>query len=240
MYGHKQRLPQWALAALHPTIRDKLDGELRTWRTTLQNDPCSYCGSTGGEADHIVARRNGGRDRWLNLAGACDRCNRAKGSQSLLAFVAGLQPEIDVGDAALTRFGGLRVATADLEQATGTGQPDRWGTRHVLEALLRARPEAQGALAYRRRHQGQGRRPAWIHALATPAGGADAGAVCRRLGGGGNRRRGGVESDEPLFVAVSQVGHCKGSEGTNEPNEEAGEPVSNRPAETARRNSGRK
>ena len=43
-YGHKQRLPQWARAALHPSVRDKLNGELRTWRATLQNDPCSYCG----------------------------------------------------------------------------------------------------------------------------------------------------------------------------------------------------
>ena len=169
-YGHKQRLPQWARAALHPSVRDKLNGELRTWRATLQNDPCSYCAGPGGEADHIVARRSGGRDRWLNLAGACDRCNRAKGSRPLLAFLAGLHLEIDLGGAVLADFGGLRVATANLDKATGSSQPDRWGTRDVLEALLRARPDAEGALGYRQRHQGRGRRPAWIHVLATPAG----------------------------------------------------------------------
>ena len=205
IYGHKQRLPQWARAALHPAIRDKLDGDLLGWRKTLQKDPCSYCGGTGGEADHIVARRNGGRDRWLNLAGTCERCNRAKGTRSLLAFAAGLHREMELNGAPLARFGGLTVATANLDEATGSGQPDRWGTRLVLEALLRTRPEAEGAVAYRRRHQGRGRRPAWIHALATPADGADAGAVCRRLGGGGSRTRGGVESDEPLFVRIDET-----------------------------------
>ena len=127
MYGHKQRLPPWARAALHPAIRDKLDGDLLGWRKTLQQDPCSYCGGTGGEADHIVARRNGGRDRWLNLAGACEQCNRAKGTRSLLEFAAGLHREIELKDAALARFGGLTVATANLNEATGSGQPGQMG-----------------------------------------------------------------------------------------------------------------
>ena len=205
MYGHKQGLLPWARAALHPAIRDKLDGDLLGWRKTLQQDPCSYCGGTGGEADHIVARRNGGRDRWLNLAGACRQCNRAKGTRSLLEFVAGLHREMELKDAALARFGGLTVATANLDDEIGGGKPVSWGTRTVLEALLRARPDAEGALAYHRRHQGRGQRPAWIQALATPAGGADAGAVCRRLGGGGSRTRGGVESNEPLFVRIDET-----------------------------------
>ena len=202
MHDHKQRLPPWARAALHPTIRDKLNRDLPGWRKTLQQDPCSYCGEAGGEADHIVARSNGGRDRWMNLTGSCRRCNRAKGTRSLLEFAAGLKREIELKNVKLARFGGLTVATADLREATGNGQPDRWGTRAVLDTLLQARPEAEGALAYRRRHHGGGHRPAWIHALATPTGGADAGRICQALGGGGSKTRGGVESNKPLFEPI--------------------------------------
>ena len=63
VWGHRQQLPRAAQEGLHPAIRSKLDGDLRRWRTTLQKDPCSYCGGAGGEAYHIVARHNGGRDR---------------------------------------------------------------------------------------------------------------------------------------------------------------------------------
>ena len=178
IYGHKQRLPQWARAALHPAIRDKLDGDLLGWRKTLQKDPCSYCGGTGGEADHIVARRNGGRDRWLNLAGTCERCNRAKGTRSLLAFAAGLHREMELNGAPLARFGGLTVATANLDEATGSGQPDRWGDK----------ARARGAPA----DAARGRRSRGLPL--TPPGTRAATSMdpCARHAGGRSRRRGGM------------------------------------------------
>ena len=142
----------------------------------------------------------------MNLTGACGKCNRAKGTRRLLEFLAGLQPGMDPQDIPLARFGKLTVAAANLDEARRNGQADRCGTTTVLSALLRARPDAEGALAYRHRHKRRGRRAAWIHALMTREGEADAGAACRRLGGGGNRTRGGVESNEPLFVASTKPG----------------------------------
>ena len=148
----------------------------------------------------------------MNLTAACRRCNRAKDTRSLLEFVAGLKREIELKNVRLARFGGIRVATADLGEATGNGKPASWSTGAVLDALRQARPEADGALAYRQRHRGRGQRPAWIHALATPTGGADAGRICQALGGGGSKTRGGVESDEPLFEPIERTSPRSGGE----------------------------
>jgi len=47
---------------------------------------CEYCGIRiddtyfGGEIDHIRSRKHGGADEILNLALACQPCNRAKGT----------------------------------------------------------------------------------------------------------------------------------------------------------------
>lgn len=53
----------------------------------LDSDPCSYCGAVCEEIDHIRSRREGGDGEWNNLTAACRRCNRRKGSTSLLLFL---------------------------------------------------------------------------------------------------------------------------------------------------------
>lgn len=55
----------------------------------LLRDPCSYCGSVGGEIDHIDPISLGGTGEWDNLTSACRVCNARKNDQPLLAFVAG-------------------------------------------------------------------------------------------------------------------------------------------------------
>ena len=182
-----------------------LKRDLAEWRRTLQSDPCSYCGEAGGQADHIVARRRGGGKGWLNLTGACRRCNRAKGQRGLLAFITGTQSTMDTGKMPRARFGKLSVALVNLDDARRNWTSEGCGTRTVLTEVLRARPDAQGALGYRRRHKGAGRRPAWIHVLMTREGECDAGAACKALGGGGSPTRGGVESDDPLFVPEARA-----------------------------------
>ena len=159
----------------------------------------------GREADHIVPRSNGGRDRWFNLTGACSRCNRAKSTRSLFEFTAGVQHDVELHGSRRIRFGGLEVAAVDLDEAKGSSSPGRSWTRSVLQTLLRTHPETDGALAYRRRHRGNGQRPAWNHALATRPGTVDAGTVCRQVGGGGSHTHGGVESDRTLFTPIDKT-----------------------------------
>lgn len=54
----------------------------------LRNDPCGYCGSTAGDADHITPRSRGGDDCWSNLTAACRRCNSSKNASPLLTWMA--------------------------------------------------------------------------------------------------------------------------------------------------------
>jgi len=56
----------------------------------LRRDPCSYCGVSGSQTiDHIHPRNFGGANHWRNYTAACAKCNRTKGSQSLLSFLLG-------------------------------------------------------------------------------------------------------------------------------------------------------
>lgn len=70
----------------------------------LLHDPCPYCGDDVAAIDHITATANGGSDDWPNLSGICRSCNSAKGTKSMLAFMAW---RLWVGEriAAATRFG---------------------------------------------------------------------------------------------------------------------------------------
>jgi len=70
----------WALLHLRDEYRPR-------WERTLRGDPCAYCGGPGGTLDHIEPTAEGGANRMANLTGACDRCNQAKGTTSLLAFL---------------------------------------------------------------------------------------------------------------------------------------------------------
>lgn len=53
----------------------------------LENDPCSYCGGSGGEIDHIVPLAKGGTHSIDNLTGACKSCNSSKHITNLLLFM---------------------------------------------------------------------------------------------------------------------------------------------------------
>jgi 5-methylcytosine-specific restriction endonuclease McrA len=73
---------------------DLVDGYSRV----LAADPCSYCHQASEHIDHIVAISKGGEHAWENLTAACSRCNRAKYSGSLLAFLLGQRPQTGHGD----------------------------------------------------------------------------------------------------------------------------------------------
>lgn len=70
------------LSGYEPTQDDILFAEI------LRFDPCSYCGKSGGTVDHIVPIVGGGSGEWMNLTGACSRCNASKGPRSLLTHLA--------------------------------------------------------------------------------------------------------------------------------------------------------
>lgn len=61
-------------------------------RTVFERDSftCQYCGERGGklECDHVLPVAKGGKTEIVNLATACFRCNRSKGSRPLSAWLA--------------------------------------------------------------------------------------------------------------------------------------------------------
>lgn len=70
----------------------RLDGESHSnaWRRILRADPCAYCGALTSETvDHIEPRfkRRRGTERWVNLIGACPRCNGQKAAKPLLLWL---------------------------------------------------------------------------------------------------------------------------------------------------------
>ena len=194
----------WALDAMDPLLRNSLEQSWTAWRRAVQADPCSYCGNAGGEADHIVPRSSGGRDRWHNITGSCHKCNRAKGGRSLLAFVGGIETEVNQLKARLATFGPLTVAAADMEGVIGGSSTKPW-IKAVQDALLERFPDVDGALAYRKRRRRGYRHRRWNHMLATRRGGADAGSVCRALGGGGTASNGAVQAEHPLFKLIDEA-----------------------------------
>lgn len=64
------------------------DADVRAYALVLMKDPCSYCGEPMKDADHIVPHAQGGLTVWENLTASCPTCNRRKGTQSLLHFLA--------------------------------------------------------------------------------------------------------------------------------------------------------
>lgn len=65
-------------------LRLRLAPEERGYAGVLESDVCAYCGGSGGVIDHIIPRRDGGRDEWENFTSACNNCNSRKGTMSLL------------------------------------------------------------------------------------------------------------------------------------------------------------
>ena len=48
---------------------------------------CFYCGDVATEADHIIAKVNGGGDEMENLVSACRMCNLRKGKKNQAVFL---------------------------------------------------------------------------------------------------------------------------------------------------------
>ncbi len=72
----------------------RTDGERHydAWLRILRGEPCAYCGGPGGTVDHVeprarAARGIGSAHSWLNVVGACARCNGAKRDRPLLKFL---------------------------------------------------------------------------------------------------------------------------------------------------------
>lgn len=66
----------------------------RGWARIVLLDPCVYCGMRPAEGrkntlEHVVPIASGGGPDWTNLAGACKRCNQAKGDTPLVLFLLG-------------------------------------------------------------------------------------------------------------------------------------------------------
>lgn len=197
--AHEQQMPTWALRDIDPLIRHSLDGNWQRWKRTVQGDPCAYCGNPGGEPTTSSRGDTAAATAGTTSTGSCHACNRAKGTMSALPFIAGMTAEVRWLPVQLGRFGPLWVAATDLAEVVG-GRNDWSVVRTVLETLLDRHPETDAALAYcKRRHRGH-RHRRWNHMLATRPDGADAGNVCRELGGGGSPRRGGVQSATPRFT----------------------------------------
>lgn len=53
------------------------------------SDSCAYCGKIDEniEIDHIIPRSRGGGDNFDNLAPACRKCNRSKGSKFIAEWI---------------------------------------------------------------------------------------------------------------------------------------------------------
>ncbi len=53
----------------------------------LRSDPCSYCGASAGQVDHVTPIRLSGANHWMNLTAACRACNREKSAWPLLHYL---------------------------------------------------------------------------------------------------------------------------------------------------------
>ncbi len=64
--------------------------EVREYLLEKWQRSCAYCGARDRplQVEHIQPRARGGTDRISNLALACSRCNTAKGTQEISAFLA--------------------------------------------------------------------------------------------------------------------------------------------------------
>lgn len=79
-------------------LREDGESHLEAWKDMLRGDPCAFCGTrmlpcpwtpTGASVDHIIPGGSRRRyvQRWSNLTGACQSCNRSKASKPLLLWM---------------------------------------------------------------------------------------------------------------------------------------------------------
>lgn len=67
----------------------KLEARMSDQKQWIRQDPCVYCGSPRAfTTDHIEPVARGGRNGWFNYAPACEKCNRRKGTRSVVEFLA--------------------------------------------------------------------------------------------------------------------------------------------------------
>ena len=54
-------------------------------RTVLARDrhECAYCGKRAQSIDHVHPVSRGGKNNWMNVVAACNRCNTLKGDRHL-------------------------------------------------------------------------------------------------------------------------------------------------------------
>ena len=196
MWNRPQTLPAADWAAIHEPWRKRVPTETSEWKQVLRSDPCAYCGNASKEIDHIVPRSAGGWNTWQNTTGACTRCNLAKSSTGLLQYMAACTGSGRHIRPYTHELDGLLLAIGDIRKTPYLAGLGANRTNNLLQKLLEARPDADGAMAYGRR-----RRARWIHVVFLRDGRGDAGKMCRRRGGGGNSTRGGFEGPKPVFVA---------------------------------------
>lgn len=63
--------------------------DIGPYKAAIRRDHCAFCGGPAGEYEHIEPRAKGGANNWSNITAACMRCNRRKGTRTLLAFLLG-------------------------------------------------------------------------------------------------------------------------------------------------------
>ena len=69
-----------------------------TYRRAIKHDPCSFCFREGGTVDHIEPRWVTGseqRNHEDNFAGACSKCNSAKGHRYWLDYFVRKQDRVN-------------------------------------------------------------------------------------------------------------------------------------------------
>ncbi len=101
--------------------------EVREYLLEKWGRKCAYCAKENVplQIEHIVPRAKGGSDRLSNLALACEKCNRAKGTQDIAVFLK-KKPEV------LKRI--LATSKAPLKDAAAVNAT-RWKLFACLKAL---------------------------------------------------------------------------------------------------------
>jgi hypothetical protein len=85
------------------SLSSRLRGKGRSGATpkyvrVMMDDPCIFCGGTGGTIEHIYPRSlypkvvplpetGFSRDHWTNLANSCQSCNMKRGAKGLLFYL---------------------------------------------------------------------------------------------------------------------------------------------------------
>jgi 5-methylcytosine-specific restriction endonuclease McrA len=101
--------------------------EIREYLLEKWDRACAYCQKKDGplQVEHIVPRANGGTNRISNLCLACEKCNRAKGTQDIKDFLK-KKPEV------LNKI--MAQAKTPLKDASAVNAT-RWELLRRLQAL---------------------------------------------------------------------------------------------------------